>query len=138
VLELAPNLEAVLLTLVNLARQNNHRLNRMEQKMTDLDDLLNAEQTTLTEISRVLATTAADVGVLLSRATGVFTPEERAKADNTLATLNALGAAVSNLSVQVGDQNADGDPPPPPPPPPTPEPEPTPEPTPEPPPEPTV
>jgi len=64
--------------------------------------------------------------------------------DATMATLNALGAAVSNLSVQVGDQNADGDPPPPPPPPPTPEPEPeptpepTPEPAPEPPPEPTV
>jgi len=129
VLELAPNFEAVLLTLVTLARQFNHRLTRMEQKMTDLDDLINAEQTTLADIIRVLATTAADVGVLLSRATGVFTPEERAKADATLATLNALGAAVSNLSVQVGDQNADGEPPTPPPPP---------EPTPEPPPEPTV
>ena len=119
-IELAPATRTALFELVTLAHQINNRLNRMEHNMTDLDDLLNQEQTTLTDVRRVLANVASDVAALLNRATGVFTPEERAKADATLATLSALGDAVNNLSTQVGDQDGDGNPAPPPPPPPPP------------------
>lgn len=110
VLELAPGTEALLVTPADLARHILHRLNRMEQKMTDLEDLLALEQATIGDISRVLTTTAADVAVLLSSATGVFTPDERAKADAALASLNALATAASNLSAQVGDRDGDGNP----------------------------
>jgi len=120
--ELAPATRAALFDLVTLAHQINNRLSRLEHKMTDLTDLLNQEQVSLADIAAVLATTAADVGALLARATGVFTPDERAQADATLAALAAVGTAVTNLSTQVGDQDADGNPPttPPPPPPPPP------------------
>lgn len=109
-LDLAPPVRALLHYLAEQHTRILTRLDRMEHKMSQIGDFLDAEGVSLTSIRTALDAVAADVAVLLTKASGsgVFTAEEQAKADALSAGFTALSSAVSTLAEQVGDQDGSG------------------------------
>jgi hypothetical protein len=109
-LDLAPPVRALLHYLAEQHTRILTRLDRMEHKMSQIGDFFDAEGVTLTNVRTALDAVAADVAVLLTKASGsgVFTPEEQAKADALSAGFAALSSAVTTLAAQVGDQDGSG------------------------------
>lgn len=82
-------------------------INRLEQHMTEISDALDADNASIGVIATTLTAVAADVAVLLTKASGagVFSAEEQAKADQVNAGLTALADAAAGLQTEVGDQD---------------------------------
>lgn len=82
-------------------------LTRLENRMSETSEFLSAELPKLDTVLAGLADISDDVAVLLTKASssGVFTPEERDRADAVTGKLDAVHTALSNLNDQVGDQN---------------------------------
>lgn len=109
-LDLAPPVRAILHYLAEQHSRILVRLDRMEEQMSNIGDFLDAEGVTLTNVRTALDTVAADVAVLLTKASGsgIFTPAEQAKADALSAGFTDLANAVTALAGQVGDQDGSG------------------------------
>lgn len=89
-------------------------ITRLELKMTEISDFLDAEGAKADNIATALADVAADVNALLASAgsAGAFSPEEQAKADALSGKFDAISAALGSLDVAVGDQDGSDAPPP--------------------------
>lgn len=93
--------------LHNLVRPVLAGIHRLEHQMSAISDFLDAENASLATIASTLTAVAADVAVLLTKASGagVFSADEQAKADEVNAGLSALATAAAGLQTEVGDQD---------------------------------
>lgn len=76
-------------------------------KLSEISDYLDATGATVDTIQSALTDVAADVTALLNTAgeAGVFTDDERAKAEAVSGKLAAINEALGTLDTAVGDQD---------------------------------
>lgn len=99
---------------IAVASETAAALTPLENTVSDISDFLTNLGPKVDTLTTGMADIAADVAVLLTKASqaGVFTADEQALADGVTAKFDALHQAVSDLNDQVGDQDGSDTPPP--------------------------
>lgn len=98
--------------LTALVRPFVQGVHRLETKLSDISDFLDAQGSKADNLAAALADVSADVQALLAKAgsAGVFSADEQAKADALSGKFDAITTALSALDTAVGDQDGSDNP----------------------------